>query len=127
MNNSFHLGLDWDGTISCYATELHLLAEQASQISIITVNDEITLTLASQTLNIKQDKISVIICPDERLDDYAIWKAEMCLTHHINLMIDDEYPVVQACWQNGIPALWIRERSFSETKEFIQKYNVHQN
>lgn len=122
MNNNFHLGLDWDGTISCYVTELRLLAHQASQISIITVNDEITLSLASQTLAIEQDKISLLICPDDRLDDYAIWKAESCLIYNINLMIDDEYPVVQACWQHGIPALWIRERSFSEIQFFLEKH-----
>ena len=124
-NNKLHLGLDWDGTISCYTTELHLLAQLASHISIITVNDEINLALATQTLGIDQNKISIYICPDERLDDYPVWKAETCLIHHVNLMVDDEYPVVQACWKNGIPALWVRERHFDETQNFLAKHLSH--
>lgn len=115
-NPLFHLGLDWDGTISCYAPELSLLARLAARVTIVTVNDEITVNLASDKLGIDIDRLAVCICPDERIEDYAAWKAETCRRHNIQLMIDDDHTVTNACWAAGVPALLIVERAETESK-----------
>ncbi|MDM1270269.1 hypothetical protein [Acinetobacter indicus] len=39
-------------------------------------------------------------------------------------MIDDELPVVTACWNVGVPALLVVERGLTETRDF---YNNHSN
>ena len=35
------------------------------------------------------DKIIVEVCPGDRIDDYPIWKAEICERHKVNIMFDD--------------------------------------
>lgn len=66
----------------------------------------------------------LIFHSDERIDDYGIWTAETCLAQVIILMIDDELPVVTACWNVGVPALLVVERGLTETRDF---YNNHSN
>lgn len=128
MNKNYlNLGLDWDGTISCYFPELGLLAQQAAKVVIITINDEITVEQAAKTLNIDEESVSVWICPDERIDDYGVWKAETCLAHDISLMIDDELPVVTACWSVGVPALLVVKRGLTETKDFLNTVSCKNN
>lgn len=88
-NNILHLSLNWDGTTSCYSPEFGILAQQAVHISIITLNDEITVAHAVQTLGVDDAVVKVYICPDERINDYGIWKAETCLAQGVSLMIDN--------------------------------------
>lgn len=104
------LGLDWDGTVSCYAPELSLLARLAAQVVIVTLNDEITVDVASGKLGVGAGRILVCICPDDRIEDYGVWKAETCRAQSIHLMIDDDHTVTQACWAAGVPALLVVER-----------------
>lgn len=105
------LGLDWDGTISCYGPELSQLARQARRVAVITVNDEITAVRAANALGIEVQRVDVVVCPDEHIERYDLWKAEVCLALQIDLMIDDDARVASACWAAGIPALLVVERS----------------
>ncbi len=116
VHAGLRLGLDWDGTISCYAPELALLARIATHVVVITLNDEITTERANHALGIGVEKIVVCICPEDRIDDYPAWKAQMCRSHAIQLMIDDDHFVAKACWSAGIPALLVRERDFEESE-----------
>jgi hypothetical protein len=110
------LGLDWDGTISCYWPELRRLVACSGAIVIITLNDEITKTIAANVLGATEDRIEVCICPDDRVEDYFRWKAESCLARSIQLMIDDDLHVAQACWAAGVPTLLVAERDSEMTE-----------
>ena len=104
------LGLDWDGTISCYGPELSLLARHAVRVVVITVNDEITVARVAEMLGTDTEFIDVVICPDEHIERYHMWKAETCSALRIDLMIDDDARVAAACWAAGVPALHVVER-----------------
>lgn len=115
------LGLDWDGTISCFAEPLAVLSRHANHVVIITVNDEITPSLAAETLGIAHNRIVIEVCPDERIEDYALWKAERCRTHGVMVMIDDDEHVVAACVASGIPALLVAERPHPQPRRMIAR------
>lgn len=109
------IGLDWDGTISDYPTGFAFLAHLFSKCIIITVNGEITQELAASTLEIDVDKVVVKICSHDDIENYAHWKAETCLAHHVDIMFDDDPDVVLACLNKGIRAI--------NVSEFIYKYS----
>jgi len=106
---TFILGLDWDGTISCYGPELSLLSARADRVVIITLNDEIDTAIAAKALSLDKTLIEVSICPDENIETYAHWKSAECLRYGVCLMIDDDINVVNACRSAGIPALLVQE------------------
>jgi hypothetical protein len=109
------LGLDWDGTVSDYPLGFAFLAGLFSKCVIITINDEITPDLASSTLNIEIDKVTVEICTHEHLENYQEWKANRCVAHQVDLMFDDDPGVVLACINRGIRAITV--------SEFIYRYS----
>jgi hypothetical protein len=99
------LGLDWDGVISHFPREMKILASKFSRTVVITLNRSVTYILAAETL--RNAEVHVEICPDDRRDDYAAWKAEMCLKHNVTLLLDDDGYVVIECRSREIPALAI--------------------
>lgn len=103
------IGLDWDGTVSDYSDAFAFLASRFDSVIIITVNDEITPKMASQTLKINEDFIQVIICPDERVEDYHQWKAEICVKYDVAIMFDDDPNVILACKKQRIHAITVSE------------------
>lgn len=105
----FILGLDWDGTISCYGPELSLLSSRADRVVIITLNDEIDAIIAAETLSLDIAAIEVSICPDVEVETYAQWKSAECLRYGVHLMIDDDEHVANACRSAGIPTLLVQE------------------
>ena len=105
----FIIGLDWDGTISHYSEAFAFLASRFDSVIIITVNDEITTEIAATTLKFAENRITVEICPDERIEDYHQWKAEICVKYGVNLMFDDDPKVVLACKKRGIHAITVCE------------------
>ena len=107
--DSFILGLDWDGTISCYGPELSLLSVRADRVVVITLNDEITPAIAAKVLSFDLSRVEVTICPDEQIETYASWKSAECLRLGVSLMIDDDTNVVNNCRSAGIPTLLVRE------------------
>jgi hypothetical protein len=110
------IGLDWDGVISDYAPALSFLVQLFQYCVVITLNDEITNTIASQTLNLELARLKLEICPDNRIDDYYRWKAEMCIKHHVNLMFDDDPEVILACLEVNIHAITVREFCYKYKK-----------
>lgn len=113
--NTSTLGLDWDGVVSHFPQEIALLASKFEQCVIITLNLSITSERAAHILSLP----SVLLeqCPHNRRDDYAAWKAEMCLKHGVSLMIDDDGYVVVECRSRGIPALAVNA-AFVQTMLF---------
>jgi hypothetical protein len=105
MNTSLNdtLGLDWDGVVSHFPNEMALLVTKFSHCVLITLNLSITQEKAASVLG--NDRIIVEHCPDNRREDYAAWKAEMCLKHKVALMIDDDGYVVLECRSRNIPTL----------------------
>ncbi len=97
------LGLDWDDTASAFPEAFAVLASRFQECVVITLNDDITATLACELLKIPTVKIEV--CPYSR-QDFSAWKIEMCRKHEVSLMIDDDRDIIQACEAAGIPALW---------------------
>lgn len=103
------LGLDWDGVISHFPSELRILIHKFSACVIITLNRSITLEQAAKVLGFPTNPPNLFleICPDAERDEYAAWKAEMCLKHRVSLMIDDDGYVVMECRSRDIPTLAI--------------------
>jgi hypothetical protein len=97
------LGLDWDGVISHFPREMQLLASKFSHTVVITLNRSITYILAAEAL--RNAEVRVEICPDDRREDYAVWKAEICLKHNVSLLLDDDGYVVIECRSRDIPTL----------------------
>ncbi|KHD06246.1 hypothetical protein PN36_21720 [Candidatus Thiomargarita nelsonii] len=108
MNKNI-IGLDWDGVVSDYGAAFSYLVQLFQHCIIITVNDTITHEIAADVLNIEKDKISIEICPDNRIVDYPTWKAEKCLKHHVDIMFDDDPNVVLACQEEEILAITVSE------------------
>lgn len=104
-------GLDWDGTVSDDPQGFARLVQHGDRVVIITVNDEITPAVAGDWLSVSPERFEVRICPDERLDDYALWKAEQCLAAGVEVMFDDDPAVVDACLKQGIATIGVREDS----------------
>lgn len=103
------LGLDWDGTVSCYAQPLGLLAAISGHVEIITLNPSITREHAAEVLGVSQGSVSVTTCPAERIVDFQEWKAERCTALRVSLMFDDDYGVIAACRRRGISAIAVAE------------------
>lgn len=103
------IGLDWDGTVSDYSTAFSFLVTLFQSVIIITVNDEITPAIATKTLNLGLKLVKVEICPDEHLDTYSQWKAEICVKHGVDIMFDDDPNVISACHKQGIHAIMVSE------------------
>lgn len=103
------LALDWDGTVSCYAEPLGLIARVAQRVVIVTLNDEVSSSIAAAALGIPPARVSVDVCPEERVEDYPQWKVERCRAHGASLVIDDDVLVVRACFQSRIPAICVTE------------------
>lgn len=61
------LALDWDDTVTSYTEGLSVLANTASTIHIITLNNKVTVQLAQQVLNYCAP-ILVHIMPDSEFD-----------------------------------------------------------
>lgn len=97
------LGLDWDGVISHFPREMQILSSKFSRTVVITLNRTITYILAAEAL--RNAEVRVEVCPDDRRDDYAAWKAEMCIRHNVSLLLDDDGYVVIECRSREIPAL----------------------
>ncbi len=109
------IGLDWDGVVSDYSEALSFLVTLFQSVIIITVNDRITSEMAAKTLKIKPDNLKVEICPDDRLETYHEWKAEICVKFCVDIMFDDCPNVVLACQKRGIHAITV--------SEFIYRFN----
>ena len=103
------LGLDWDGVISDYSKALRILLRYAHTLVVITLNDAITSEIAGMVLRRASDTIFVEICPQDRLDDYDVWKKETCLRYKIGLMLDDDPKVLHTCKEAGIHTILIAE------------------
>ena len=103
------IGLDWDGTVSDYSAAFSFLVTLFQSVVIITVNDEITPAIATNTLNLGTKLVKVEICPDEYLNTYFQWKAEICVKHEVDIMFDDDPKVVLACHKRGIHAIMVQE------------------
>jgi len=103
------IGLDWDGTVSDYSAAFAFLATLFDSVVIITVNDEITPEIASQTLKLTEKTVNVEICPDNRLGTASEWKAEICVKYGVDIMFDDNPDIVLACHKRGIRAITVSE------------------
>lgn len=99
------LGLDWDGVISHFPEEIKILARKFSRVVIITLNRTITPERVMTAFADIPAEYFLEICPDDKRDDYAAWKAETCRRHKVSLMIDDDGYVVMECRSLGIPTL----------------------
>ncbi|MGE5476372.1 MAG: hypothetical protein ACM3Q1_06935 [Bacteroidales bacterium] len=109
-NTDAILALDWDGTITCHAAALSIMAHRFDRVVIVTMNDTVTAKMAAAALSFPEAKIRVEICPEDQSMDfsgYADWKARTCLSHDVHLMIDDDPGVVAACQRAGVPALLV--------------------
>jgi hypothetical protein len=102
-SSSDTLGLDWDGVISHFPREMQILSAKFSRTVVITLNRTITYVLAAEAL--RNAEVRVEICPDNRREDYATWKAEICLKHKVALLLDDDGYVVIECRSRDIPTL----------------------
>lgn len=103
------LGLDWDGTVSCYAAPLRLIATMADRVVIITLNAAITPEQAGTTLGMPAERVAVAVCPHHRLPDFPVWKAEQCVELGVSLLFDDEHRVIAECRRKGIMAIAVAE------------------
>jgi hypothetical protein len=103
------IGLDWDGTVSDYSAAFSFLVTLFKSAVIITLNDTITPEIAASTLNLEEKLVKVEICPEERLETYEEWKAEICVKHCVDIMFDDDPDVVLACHELGIHAITVSE------------------
>jgi len=109
MKGKLIIGLDWDGTVSDYSEAFAFIVQLFDSIVIITVNDEMTTNIAANTLKIPSNRVTVKICPNERLDTHEQWKAEICVAFSVDIMFDDNPDVVLACKKRGIHAITVRE------------------
>ncbi len=111
------LGLDWDDTVTTYTKGLSKLAECAYAIHIITLNPDVTESIARKILNVRiQVPITVHIMSSQVYDttkyDNGIgaWKAKVADANWVDLMIDDMQEVVDECLKIGIPAIQVKAR-----------------
>lgn len=103
------LGLDWDGTVSCYAAPLGLIATMADRVVIITLNAAITPAQAGTALGVPAEQVTVAVCPHHRVADFSVWKAEQCVGFGVSLLFDDEHRVITECRRRGIMAIAVAE------------------
>ena len=111
------LGLDWDDTVTTYTKGLSKLAECAYEIHIITLNPDVTESIARKILNVRiQVPITVHIMSSQVYDTtkydngIGVWKAKVADANWVDLMIDDMQEVVEECLKIGIPAIQVKAR-----------------
>jgi hypothetical protein len=104
------LGLDWDGVISHFPEEMIFLASKFNHVVVITLNHTVTLKRVREVLQKKNCLLE--ICPDDRRENYTVWKAEVCKQHSIALMIDDDGFVVSECRSQGVRCLAVNAALF---------------
>ena len=102
MTNNKIIGLDWEGVIPDYYRAFSVLVEPYSLCVIITLKSSLTTDEAAKMLSINESNLIIEICPEERQQDYQVWKAEMCIKHNVGVMFDDDPTVVYECKQQKI-------------------------